>query len=116
MGFLLIIPHPSLPAICAQHLKDFLERGGSVLTIGGVLFRKYVEKVDGVLKIYLEDGQVLSPLLGTGNNDSNFEGIPQSDAYANEINYFTECVKNNTDPKIICSKELETVLNILNSI
>lgn len=48
MGFLLIIPHASsLPAICSEKVRQFLERGGSVLTFGGVLFGKYVDKVDG---------------------------------------------------------------------
>lgn len=48
IGFLLIIPHAaSLPAVCSGPLKTYTEYGGSVLTFGGVLFGKYVEKVDG---------------------------------------------------------------------
>ncbi len=48
LGFLLIIPHASsLPAVCSGKLNEFVTTGGSVLTFGGVLFGKYVEKVDG---------------------------------------------------------------------
>lgn len=47
-GFLVIIPHAmSLPAICSSKVRSYLEQGGSLLTFGGVLFGKYVEKVDG---------------------------------------------------------------------
>ena len=48
MGFLLVIPHASsLPAVCAAKVRDFIDFGGSLLTLGGVLFGKYVERVDG---------------------------------------------------------------------
>lgn len=75
-----------------------------------------VEAVGGELKVYCEDGNVLTPLTVGGGNDSGIEGIPKSDAYANEINYFTDCVKNGTEPDVVHPQELETVLDILNEI
>lgn len=75
-----------------------------------------VEAAGGELKIYLEDGSVLSPLTAGGGDDSGIEGIPKSDAYANEINYFADCVKNHTEPAVVRPQELETVLDILNEI
>lgn len=48
LGFLVIIPHAcSLPGICSPALKAYIESGGSILTFGGVLFGKYVDRVDG---------------------------------------------------------------------
>ena len=44
MGFLLVIPHASsLPAVCSTHVRHFLERGGNVLTLGGVLLKRLTE-------------------------------------------------------------------------
>ena len=47
----------------------------------------------------------------TGN-----DGIPQSDAYANEIRYFKDCVLTGKAPDKVKPQELETVIRILNGL
>ena len=39
--------------------------------------------------------------------------LPQTDAYANEIRYFTDCVKNDCAPDKVKAEELKTVIEIL---
>ena len=70
----------------------------------------------GEMKIYEVDGKIWCPIsndseLGTGNI-----GLPKSNAYANEINYFTDCVINNTRPDKVKPHELEAVIDILKSL
>ncbi len=48
IGFFLLIPHAeSVPAICATTIREFWEQGGQVITLGGTLFSKWVEKENG---------------------------------------------------------------------
>lgn len=48
LGFFLLIPHAaSVPAPCAGVIRDFLAQGGQVITLGGVLFGKWVDRVAG---------------------------------------------------------------------
>ena len=42
------------------------------------------------------------------------EAARKSDAYANEIRYFTDCVLNDTFPGKVKAEELKTVINLLN--
>ncbi|MBR3300694.1 MAG: hypothetical protein IKI68_04315, partial [Clostridia bacterium] len=43
-------------------------------------------------------------------------GIPKSNGYANELRYFTDCVKNDTFPDKVKPDELEEVITILKSL
>lgn len=48
LGFFLLIPHASsVPAMCAEAIRLYWEQGGQVITLGGTLFSKWIEKVDG---------------------------------------------------------------------
>jgi hypothetical protein len=48
--------------------------------------------------------------------DTGEINLPKSDAYANEIVYFVDCVKNNLTPEKVKPTELETVIDILNNL
>lgn len=51
IGAFLIIPHAcSVPAICAKPIDNYIKYGGLVFTLGGVLFSKYIDNVDGEWK------------------------------------------------------------------
>lgn len=72
---------------------------------------------DGKLNVYENEGKILDLTPGNENaNETGEIGLPVSDAYANEIRYFTECVKENKATEKIKSSELETVIDILNII
>lgn len=68
----------------------------------------------GKLTVYDKDGKNYTPFE---NNDglSDADYIPQSDAYANEIRYFEDCVLQDRLPDKVKPKELETVIDILNA-
>lgn len=70
----------------------------------------------GEMKIYETDGKIWCPISNASELDTGDIGLPASDAYANEINYFTDCVINNTCPDRVKPDELETVIDILNSL
>ncbi len=68
----------------------------------------------GKLTIYENGGNVIR------SDEADSEGgavinLPQTDAYANEIEYFANCVKTNQKPDIIQSSELEDVIEILSN-
>ena len=72
---------------------------------------------DGKLNVYENEGKILDLTPGNENaNETGEIGLPVSDAYANEIRYFTECVKENKATEKIKPSELETVIDILNII
>lgn len=117
IGFLLIIPHASsLPAICSERLRDFLDCGGSVLTFGGVLFGKYVEKVDGKwTEIPLPDNIFDAVHTGDGTKAKAerivIEGIVPTyktyrcnDAFSFESDsFYTDAkVKTDTPLRVVC--------------
>lgn len=66
------------------------------------------------LKIYLRDGGVIDS--GGEAGALGAIDLPQTDAYANEIRYFTDCVENGTDCEKVRAEELAAVLDILNNI
>ncbi len=84
----------------------------------GAKFRFQFEKAlvvwEGEFKIYQADGQVLS--LSSGEGESGVINLPKTNAYANEIRYFTDCVKAGVDADKVKAEELETVIDILNAI
>ena len=67
--------------------------------------------------IYQNDGTVID-MTGTWDTgvETGNDGIPQSDAYANEIRYFKECVLTEKDPDKVKPEELETVIRLLNDL
>lgn len=69
----------------------------------------------GKLTIYEREGKVFCP-IGNAEGDTGNIGLPASNAYVNEIRYFADCVKNNAEPERVKPCELETVIDILNSL
>lgn len=68
------------------------------------------------LTIYDSKGNRLTPCKEeTSENESEFE-LPSGDAYANEIRYFADCVKNKVSVKKVTRESLHSVLKILNEI
>ena len=67
------------------------------------------------LTIYDCSGNRLTPCKAESENASDFE-LPSSDAYANEIRYFADCVKNNKPVEKVTKESLLAVLKILNKI
>ena len=64
----------------------------------------------------MNDGTVITEGgKGKSEEDQSFY-IPKSDAYANELRYFLDCVLSNNDPDIVKPDELEAVLDVLNSL
>ena len=74
-----------------------------------------VSNEDGGLKVYKRGGEVVD--INFASNDA-VDGINlhKSNAYSNEIIYFTDCVKNNISPDMVKPEELETVIDILNNL
>lgn len=83
----------------------------------GYLFqfeKAIVEYKGGKCTIYEENGTVYSPTEATDATTGEIS-VPKSNAYANEINYFADCVNTGSFPDKVKPEELETVVNILNS-
>lgn len=74
-----------------------------------------VSNENGKMMIYLKDDEKID-LSQDAEGDTGAINLPKSDAYANEIIYFTNCVKNNLPVEKVKADELECVLKILNSI
>lgn len=66
IGAFLLIPNASsVPAVCALHIDNYWKQGGLVFTLGGALFAKYVDKVDGKWKeLPLKDNEFDAALSG----------------------------------------------------
>ncbi len=65
-------------------------------------------------KVYEKDGNIFAPYANAEGNDTGDIGLPQSNAYANEIAYFVECVKNDKKADKVKPEELGTVIDLLN--
>ncbi len=79
-------------------------------------FEKAVVANEGGLVIYeAETGKKLK-VSPDAYGDSAVINLPTTDAYANEIRYFTDCVKNDVFPDRVKACELEEVVKILKSI
>ena len=70
---------------------------------------------EGGLKIYERGGGVIG-LDEAQTGDTSEINLPKSDAYANEIIYFVDCVKNNRKADKVKANELEAVIDILNNL
>ena len=62
--------------------------------------------------LYEEDGTV-TDLTEAAEGDTGGINLPQSDAYANEIRYFTKCVLEDRFPERVKPEELRQVIEIL---
>ena len=69
----------------------------------------------GKCLIYQNDGTVLD-LSTKSQNDTGDIDLPQTDAYAEEIRYFKDCVKEGRFPDKVKPEELKQVLRILNTL
>lgn len=67
---------------------------------------------DGKCMIYEDNGRV-TDLTEKAKGDTGAIHLPQSNAFANEIRYFTDCVLDGSFPEKVKAEELSTVLGIL---
>ena len=74
-----------------------------------------VANENGKMLIHLRDDQKID-LSEEAEGDTGDINLPKSNAYANEINYFADCVRNNKPVEKVQPEELRCVLNILNNL
>ena len=68
----------------------------------------------GTFNIYRNDGNILNLSGGEEGLDTGSINLPKSDAYANEIRYFADCVLGDKFPDKVKAEELKAVINLLN--
>lgn len=83
-------------------------------------FRFQFEKALAVFEndemtIYEKDGKIFKPVSAAGEYTGDI-GLPKSNAYSNEINYFADCVLSGAEPDRVKPAELETVISILKAL
>lgn len=74
--------------------------------------RAILANENGACMLY-EDGGAVRNLTDPGQGDTGAIHLPKSNAYANEIRYFTDCVLEGRFSDKVKQEELETVLHIL---
>ncbi len=74
-----------------------------------------VANENGKMIIYLRDDEKID-LSEDAVGDTGDINLPKSNAYANEIKYFFDCVVNDKPVDIIDPEELRCVLNIINNL
>ncbi len=74
-----------------------------------------VANENGKMMIYLKDDEKID-LSEEAEGDTGDINLPKSNAYANEIHYFFDCVVNNKPVEKINPEELRCVLKILKSL
>ena len=74
-----------------------------------------VANENGKMLIHLRDDERID-LSEAAEGDTGDINLPKSDAYANEIRYFADCVINNKPVEKVQPEELRCVLNILNNL
>lgn len=70
----------------------------------------------GKLTVYEQSGETFGLPDGDEQLDTGDINLPKSDAYFNEIRYFTDCVISGKEPDRVKCEELETVIDILKSL
>ena len=83
-------------------------------------FRFQFEKALAVFEnhemtIYEKDGKIFKPVSQSGEDTGDI-GLPKSNAYSNEINYFADCVLSGAELDRVKPAELETVISILKAL
>ncbi len=74
-----------------------------------------VANENGKMLIHLRDDKKID-LSEEAEGETGDINLPKSNAYANEIRYFADCIINNTPVKKVQPEELRCVLNILNNL
>ena len=74
-----------------------------------------VANENGKMLIHLRDDQRID-LSEDAEGETGDINLPKSNAYANEIRYFADCIINNTPVEKVQPEELRCVLNILNNL
>ena len=77
-------------------------------------FEKALIVLDGALTVYEVDGKTFT--VGADGGETGGIELPPTNAYANEIRYFADCVKAGRDADRVKEEELETVVKILKEI
>ncbi len=77
-------------------------------------FEKALIVLDGALTVYEVDGKTFT--VGADGGETGGIELPPTNAYANEIRYFADCVKAGRDADQVKEEELETVVKILKGI
>lgn len=77
-------------------------------------FEKALIVLDGALTVYEVDGKTFT--VGADGGETGGIELPPTNAYANEIRYFADCVKAGYDADRVKEEELETVVKILKGI
>lgn len=67
------------------------------------------------IKIYHKDGTIQELSAADSGTDMGEVDLPKTDAYADEIRYFADCVKQNVFPDKIKQEEMQAILEIANS-
>lgn len=58
------------------------------------------------MTIYEKDGKIFKPVSQSGEDTGDI-GLPKSNAYSNEINYFADCVLSAAEPDRVKPAELK---------
>ena len=74
-----------------------------------------VANENGKMMIYLRDDEKID-LSQAAEGDTGSINLPKSDAYANELIYFADCVENDKPVDKVKPEELSCVLKILNNL
>lgn len=74
-----------------------------------------VANENGKMLIHLRDDKKID-LSEEAEGETGDINLPKSNAYANEIRYFADCIINNTPVEKVQPEELRCVLNILNNL
>lgn len=70
---------------------------------------------DGKMTIYEADGKIID-LSQEADGDTGEINLPKSNAYANEIRYFTDCILNDVPADKVKPQQLKAVIDILKSL
>lgn len=68
------------------------------------------------LTVYEVGGKVLTPNRSDEKNDTGSINLPKTNAYENEIRYFTSCVLSGDEPNKVTPDSLEAVIDVLKSL
>lgn len=68
---------------------------------------------DGKLVIYTSDDEAIYPGEAQSDSDTGAIALPKTDAYANELKYFTDCVLSNKKADKVKPEELSAVLKLI---
>lgn len=79
-------------------------------------FEKAILAYENGRCVLYEDNGTITDLTAAGEGDTGSINLPKSDAYANEIRYFTDCVLNNEVSERVKPEELYQVVEILKSL